>query len=70
MTIKKLKPHLCNDCKIDGVIICTATESSGKGCNKAALTLEEARERKQDRDLTWEKYQDAKRKTSLLRLRR
>lgn len=61
MTIKKLKKYLCNDCKIDGWIICTATKSDTRGCNRGALPLEEARERKRDRDLTWQKYQEAKR---------
>lgn len=47
-----MKQCFCNDCKIEGVIICTATKSliSTRGgiphCNKGELSIEEARERK------------------------
>ena len=49
----------CRGCKVDGVIICTATVSMVGKCNRGALSLEEARERKGRRDEMWRSYLDA-----------
>ena len=50
---------LCRECKVNGVIICTATVSRGGKCNRGALSLEEARERKRLRDEGWRSYLEA-----------
>lgn len=57
---EKLKQYLCNNCKIESVIICTATKSGLRGCNKGALTLEEAREKKRLADDRWRNYLKSK----------
>ncbi|MEE9458730.1 MAG: hypothetical protein V3V84_03085 [Candidatus Bathyarchaeia archaeon] len=53
---EKLKQYLCNNCKMDDAIICTATKSGLRGCNKGALTLEKATEKKRSADERWRNY--------------
>ena len=51
---------LCRECKVNGVSLCTATESKVVAgawcCNKGELSLEEAWERKRRRDESWRSY--------------
>ena len=47
---------LCSECKVNGVILCTATKSRGGQCDKGALTVEEAKARKRRIDAMWQSY--------------
>lgn len=59
MTKKTMTLSLCRECKVKGVILCTATVSMAGKCNRGALSLEEARERKRRSDEMWRSYLDA-----------
>lgn len=71
MTKKKLRQCFCPGCMTEDEIVCTATESNlsvgAWHCNRGALTLEEAQERKKQRELMWESYLKSKKSRRFVR---